>query len=104
MWNLFVTTLSVLFVSWVLPGITIEGFWTAALVALVIAVLDNTLGIVLTLLTLPLTMMTLGLFLLVVNAILIYSASAIVNGFAVANFWWALLASLIMFIIDLIFN
>ncbi|MDX5421728.1 MAG: phage holin family protein, partial [Hymenobacteraceae bacterium] len=48
--------------------------------------------------------LTLGLFLLVINALIILLASAIVPGFTVDGFWWALLFSLVLSIITAILD
>jgi putative membrane protein len=46
----------------------------------------------------------LGLFLLVVNALIILLVEAIVPGFAVDGFWWALVFSLILSIFNSMFS
>ena len=51
---------------------------------------------ILLVLTLPITILTLGLFTLVLNALLIVLTDAIVPGFNVKNFWWALLFAVIL--------
>lgn len=55
---------------------------------------------ILILLTLPLNILTLGLFTLVINALLIMLAAAIVPGFTVQGFWWALLFGLVLAVIN----
>jgi putative membrane protein len=51
---------------------------------------------VLILFTLPVTILTLGLFLLVINAVIILIIDKLVDGFAVTNFWYALLFSVVL--------
>ncbi len=82
-----------------LPGIHIDTFWTAIVVALVLAILNAIVKPILILLTLPLTILTLGLFLFVINAIIILMAGSFINGFSVDGFWWALLFSLLLSVI-----
>lgn len=77
-------------------GISIDSFWTAIVVAIVLAVLNAIVRPLLILLTLPITIFTLGLFLLVINAIIILLADKLIDGFEVKNFWWALLFSLLL--------
>lgn len=55
---------------------------------------------ILILLTLPLTVLTLGLSIFIINALLVLLVSAIVPGFRVDGFWWALLFSLILAIVN----
>jgi putative membrane protein len=86
--------------AYLLPGVKIDNFITALILALVLAVLNLLVKPVLIILTLPVTIVTLGLFLLVINAIIILLASHLVSGFRVNGFWWALLFSIVMTIIN----
>lgn len=102
--RLLVSALAAMLTSYLLPGVRLEDFITALLLALVLAVLNLLVKPLLVILTLPATILTLGLFLLVINAIIILLASEIVPGFRVDGFWWALLFSLVMTIISSIMN
>jgi len=94
--KLLLTALAVVILSKVLPGVAVEGYISAIIVAIVLAVLRLIVRPILVLLTLPITILTLGLFLLIVNAIIILLADYFVGGFAVSNIWWALLFSLLL--------
>lgn len=83
-----------------LSGIQIADFATALITALVIGLLNAILKPILIFLTLPLTILTLGLFTFVISAILILLASKFVPGFTVTSFWYALLLSLILSIVN----
>jgi putative membrane protein len=77
-------------------GIQIDSFWTALLLALVLAILNAIIKPILIILTFPITIITLGLFLFVINALMILLTSHLVEGFKVNGFWWALLFSLLL--------
>jgi putative membrane protein len=77
-------------------GIQIDSFWTALLLALVLAILNAIIKPILIILTFPITIITLGLFLFVINALMILLTSHLVKGFKVNGFWWALLFSLLL--------
>lgn len=81
--------------SYVLPGIHIDTFWTAFILAFVLAILNFLLKPLLIILTLPITILTFGLFLFIINAIIVEFAGNLVNGFHVDSFGWALLFSLL---------
>lgn len=102
--SLLVNAVAVIITSYLLPGIDVESFWTAILVAIVLAVLNTFVKPILTILTLPITIITLGLFILVINALIVLLASAIVPGFHVANFWWAIAFAIVLTIISSILN
>lgn len=79
-----------------LKGIHVADFQTALIASLVLGAINMTLKPILFLLTLPITVITLGLFTLIINALLILLTTAIVPGFSVDNFWWALLFSIVL--------
>ena len=80
--------------AYILKGVEIEGFVQAVLVAIVVAVLDFTLGNVLRVVTLGL--LSWGIFAWLLNAILIQIADYFLDKFTVKNFWWALVLSAIV--------
>ena len=94
--NWLVSALVLLAVAYILPGVSVTGFFVALVVALVLGLINAFLKPLAILLTLPVTLFTLGLFIFVLNALFIMLTAFIVPGFEVANFWWALLFSLIL--------
>lgn len=77
-------------------GITISGIWAALLVALVLGVLNALVRPILLFLTFPINVVTLGLFTFVINALLLWLAVSVISGVAVAGFWSAFLAALVV--------
>ncbi|MCF8228871.1 MAG: phage holin family protein [Bacteroidales bacterium] len=102
--RLLVSAVAVLLTAWILPGVDIRSFGFAIIVAFVLALLNIIVKPILVFLTIPITIVTLGLFLLVINALMIMLAGEIVSGFYVANFWWALLFSLILSLFSYLFG
>lgn len=94
------SALVILIASYILPGVHVASFWTALVVAVVLGILNMLIKPLLVILTLPITLVTLGLFLLVINALLVLLASSIVPGFQVDGFWWALLFSIVVSLIN----
>jgi putative membrane protein len=80
------SALALLLVSRIVPGFHVQGLIPALIAALVIGLLNATIGFVLKIITFPLSILTLGLFLLVINGIMILVASALVPGFLVTGF------------------
>ncbi|MCS6934057.1 MAG: phage holin family protein [Chitinophagales bacterium] len=86
-------------------GVHLDGFGTAVILAALLVVLNVSVKPVLIFLTIPATILTLGLFLLVINAIIILIADWIIpSGFEVKSFWWALLFSLVLSLVNSIFE
>lgn len=94
-----ILTLAIIITSLLLPGVAVSGIGSALLAAMVLGLINTFIKPIFIILTLPINILTLGLFTFVINALLILLASSIVPGFAVRNFWWALLFSLILSVI-----
>ena len=94
--NWFISALVILAVAYILPGVTVSGFFVALVLALVLGLLNALVKPVLVVLTFPITIITFGLFIFILNALMIELASLIVPGFEVASFLWALVFSLIL--------
>ncbi len=102
--KLLLTALVLLIVTKYVPGITVDGFYPAIVAAVILGLLNLFVKPILFILTLPITVITLGLFMLVINASLFWFASSFIDGFSVANFWYALLGSLIVSTVSAIAN
>jgi putative membrane protein len=94
--KILVSSLAVFFSAYLLPGVYLDGFPTAVLVAAILGLLNVFLKPMLVLLTIPVTFFTFGLFLLVINAILILITDSLLEGFSVDGFWIALIFSIIV--------
>lgn len=99
-----ISALVILTASYILPGVHVASFTTALAAAVVLGIINAILKPLLLLLTLPITLLTFGLFALVINALLILLADNIVPGFSVDGFWWALLFSIVVSIINAFLN
>ena len=85
----------------VIPGIQVDGIFSAVMVAVVMALLNRFVKPVIELLTLPISFLTLGLFYLVINVLMVYLADWIVSpGFRVEGFIAALLFSLALSVVN----
>jgi putative membrane protein len=102
--KILLSAFGVVITAYLLPGVQVADFYVAIILALVFGILNFTVKPILIVITIPLTVFTLGLFLLVINALIILIADSIVPGFSVDNFWWALLFSVILSIINSLLN
>ena len=96
--------LAVLLASYLLPGVEVDHFGYALLVAAVLSLANAIVKPILIILTIPVTLVTFGLFLLVINAVVILLVDYVVPGFSVDGFWWALAFSLILSIFNSMFS
>ena len=94
-------SLAIMFVGWIVPGITISSFVTALLASVVIALVNLVIKPILVFLTLPINILTLGIFILVINALLFMFVAYLVPGVEVDGFWSAFLGALILSILSI---
>lgn len=95
-----VSALAIFAIALYLPGFHVNSFTTALIVALVLGIVNAVIKPILVILTLPITILTLGLFTFVVNAVLIILVSKIVPGFTIAGFFPALIAAVVLWLIN----
>jgi len=101
--NWLLSAVALLVVSFLVPGFHVEGFKSALIAAVVIGLINATLGLLLKLITLPLTILTLGVFWWVVNALMLMLASALLTpGFRVEGFLWAFLGAIVLSLVNVI--
>ena len=81
---------SLLLVANLLPGIEIDGFGRAMLIALVLGFINSVIRPVLQLLALPISVLTLGFFALVINGLMVWLVDLFLAGFRVDSFLWAM--------------
>ena len=93
------SAVALVIVARLVPGFYVRNFTAALIAALVIGLVNATLGFLLKVLTFPFIILTLGLFWFVVNALMLIVASKLVPGFVVTGlvpaFWGAIVLALI---------
>lgn len=100
--RLLFNALGLILIAEFIPGIMVDGLYSAIIAALVLGLLNAVVRPVLLILTLPITILTLGLFALVINGALFLFAASFIEGFSVDGFWYALLGSVLMSIVSTI--
>ena len=101
--NLLLSAFLLYVISWIFPGMAINGFGTAVFAAFVLGLINAIIKPIISLLSLPLTIITLGLFSLVINALMLSLASHLVVGFYINSFSTAFFASIILSVFNLLF-
>ena len=83
------------------PGFYLRGFGAALLAAVIIGLVNATLGFFLKIITFPLTIITLGIFWFVINALMLMLASKLVPGFIIAGFGPAFWGAIVLALLNL---
>jgi putative membrane protein len=94
------SALAVMIVAYLLPGVAVQSFFVALVVAVVLGFLNTVIRPILVILTLPINILTLGLFTLVINALLVMLAANIIPGFFVESFLTAVFFSIILWLVN----
>ena len=97
---ILINAIAVFLTAYLLPGIHLYNFGTAILVAIVLGAVNGFIRPLLFILTLPINILTLGLFTFVIMGLMVLLTSAIVPGFTVDGFWWAVAFAVVLSIIN----
>ena len=99
--RLIVSALAVLITSLTLDGVTVDPWWWAVIIAIVLGFINSWIRPLVKLLALPINFLTLGLFTFVINALMVLLCSWIVGPhFLVQDFWWAMGFSIVMTLVS----
>ena len=100
--NWLIAALALWLMAQIIPGIQIREFKTALIAAVVLALIDITIGPVLRFIAFPLTLITLGLFAFVLKALFLKLASMFTPGFRIDGFLSAVLGALVLTVLDIV--
>lgn len=95
-----VSSLAILISAYVLPGVHVEGFLVALVLAVILGIINAFLRPLLIILTLPITILSLGLFVFVINGLLVMLAASIVPGFVVDSLLSGILFAIVLAIVS----
>ena len=91
--SLLVTAVAVFAGAYILPGVTVKNFTTALIVALLLAIVNATIGALI-------NFITFGILSFIVTVLMLLLVDKLVGGFEIKNFWWAVLLAIIVALIN----
>jgi putative membrane protein len=100
--NWVLSAIALLLVAHFVDGFMVRNFFWALIAAVVIGLINATLGTFLKILTFPLTILTLGIFLLVINALMLQLAGWLTPGFEVHGFQAAFVGAVILALLHMV--
>ncbi len=101
-WSLL--TLSIILVSHLLRGVEVSDLWSAVAAAFVLGLFNAFLRPIFIILTLPVSLLTFGFFILLINGLILWMVSGLVEGFRVTGFWSAVVGSVLISVISFMLN
>ena len=102
--RILTVVLALLIVTEYVPGVSVDGWQTAAIVAVLLGLINITIRPILFILTLLLTLITFGLFALVLNAAIFWFVASFVEGFAVDGAVPAFIGALVITVFSWVVN
>lgn len=96
------SAIAVWIVSEIVPGFNVASLGSALIAAVVIGLVNATLGLLFKIITFPLTVMTLGLFWLIINGVMLLVAAQLVPGFAIAGFIPAFFGAIVLSLVNMV--
>jgi len=94
--KLLLTAIAVFVLAQFLPGVFVNNYVSAVIVAFSISLLNMFVRPLLVFFTLPVTILTFGLFLFVINALIILMADWFIDGFSVNGIVTAFIFSVLL--------
>ena len=99
--RLIVSALAVLITAYTLDGVTVDPWWWAVIIAIVLGFVNSCIKPLVKLLALPVNMLTLGLFTFIINGAMVLLCAWLVGPhFQVDNLLWAILFSIVLTVVN----
>jgi len=99
--RLIVSALAVLITAYTLDGVTVDPWWWAIIIAVILGFVNSWIKPIVKFLALPINLLTLGLFSLVINGLMVMLCSWIVKPhFEVENLLWAIAFSIVLLLVN----
>lgn len=102
--EILLTGIAVSVAAFLVPGVHVDGFLTAIIAGILIAVANATIGALLRLFTLPINILSLGLMSFIISVLMVLLVDALMKGFNTSGFLSALMFALVLSVIKMIFG
>lgn len=90
--------------AYFLPGVTVDGFGSAILAGILIALANATIGTILRLLTFPINFLTLGLMSFIITVLMVLLVDSLMTSFDTNGFFSALIFAVVLALIKMLFG
>lgn len=90
--------------AFLIPGVQVDGFLSAILAGILIALANATIGLILRVLTFPINFLTLGLMSFIITVLMVLLVDKLMTGFNTSGFFTAMIFAIVLAIIKMIFG
>jgi len=102
--RLAINVAALFIVEYLVPGFRLANLTTAIVAAIVIGIVNTLIRPILQLIALPISILTFGIAAFLINVFLLWLSSMLVPGFEIANFWTAIVASVVLSLVSWFLN
>jgi len=102
--ELLLTGIAVSVAAFLSPGVWVDGFLSALIAGILLALVNATVGTILRIFTFPVNILTLGLMSFVITVLMVLLVDSMMKGFETKGFWAALIFAIILSVIKMVFG
>ena len=96
--------LAMLIGAYVVPGVQVDGYLSAIIAAVLIAVANATIGLILRIFTFPLNVLTLGLISFIITVLMVLLVDNLMDGFSTSGFLAAAILAIVIAILKMLLD
>ena len=96
--------LAVMLGAFLVPGVSVDGYGSALIAAILIAITNATIGLILRFFTFPLNVLTLGLVSFIISVLMILLVDSWMTGFNTSGFLSAAVLAIVVAVIKMILD
>ncbi|HUH33247.1 MAG TPA: phage holin family protein [Daejeonella sp.] len=90
--------------AYLLPGVDVNGFGSAILAGLLIALANATIGTILRVLTFPINFLTLGLMSFIITVLMVLLVDSLMDSFNTSGFFSAVIFAIVLALVKMLFG
>ena len=96
--------LAVMIGAFFVPGVSVDGYGSAIIAAILIAVTNATIGLILRFFTFPLNILTLGLVSFIITVLMILLVDSWMEGFNTSGFFAAAILAIVVTLVKMVLD
>ena len=102
--EILIMGLALLIGAYVVPGVQVDGYLSAIIAAVLIAVANATIGLILRVFTFPLNVLTLGLISFIITVLMVLLVDNLMTGFNTSGFLAAAILAIVVALIKMVLD
>lgn len=90
--------------AFLIPGVQVDGFLSAIIAGVLIAVANATIGFILRILTFPINILTLGLMSFIITVLMVLLVDSLMDSFNTSGFLSAVIFAIVLAVVKMVFG